>query len=459
MTAYKLWEILERANTGPFCEDDEFIYKIFMPKMKDVIEKYEIEYDPDNPVPADDDLADRVWQAAVEFFLEVGVLNVNTHRRIMVSERELQEALYHAPGRYIVGEGKDSRWWEYRKVEDTSPPFCIFSGDITCDEDLFLPTSIAYLQEPLADGVCAPILEDSMGLKITSGAPTEMAGVIEHAMTLRQAAKLVGRPGMFLVAVGTAQSDTGQIAVSNNEWGVRHTDGRLIGVLTELKTDNELLNKVAHCMQFGSFIGCLSGAIYGGYSGRAEGTAILETAYHLMGLTVYQANFQQSFPFHLHYTSNSGREMLWLVSVIHQAVSRNSRILTTSNGFLNAGSGTEMVLYEAAAHGLASTVSGGDLWETAVAHNKYRNYATPLEARLACEVGHAASKQGMKRPKASEFVLKLLNKYEDKIADAPKGKPFQECYDPRTSRPMPWYLDMYKKVKGELATMGIAFPY
>jgi methylamine--corrinoid protein Co-methyltransferase len=459
MTAYKLWEILERANTGPFCEDDEFIFKIFMPKMKDVIEKFEIKYDPDNPVPDDDDLADRVWQAAVEFFLEVGLLNVNTHRRIMVSQAELQEALYHAPGRYIVGAGKDSRWWEYRQVEDARPPFCIFSGDITCDEELFLPTSIAYLQEPLADGVCAPILEDSMGLKITSGEPTEMAGVIEHAMTLRQAAKLVGRPGMFLVAVGTAQSDTGQIAVSNNEWGIRRTDGRLIGVLTELKTDNELLNKVAHCMQFGSFIGCLSGAMYGGFSGHAEGTAILETAYHLMGLTIYQANFQQSFPFHLHYTSNSGREMLWLVSVIHQAVSRNSRILTTSNGFLNAGSGTEMVLYEAAAHGLASTVSGGDLWETAVAHNKYRNYATPLEARLACEVGHAVAKQGMKRPKANEIVLRLLNKYEDKIADAPKGKPFQECYDPRTSRPMPWYLDMYEKVKGELATMGIAFPY
>jgi len=92
--------------------------------------------------------------------------------------------------------------------------------------------------------------------------------------------------------------------------------------------------------------------------------------------------------------------MLWLVSVTHQAVSRNSRILTTSNGFLNAGSDTEMVLYEAAAHGLASVVSGGDLWETA-----------------------------------------------------------QECYNVRTARPLPWYLDMYKKVKDEVAAMGVAFLY
>ena len=34
-----------------------------------------------------------------------------------------------------------------------------------------------------------------------------------------------------------------------------------------------------------------------------------------------QANVQQSFPFHLDYTSNSGREMLWVVSMVHRAVS------------------------------------------------------------------------------------------------------------------------------------------
>ncbi len=135
------------------------------------------------------------------------------------------------------------------------------------------------------------------------------------------------------------------------------------------------------------------------------------------------------------------------------------RLLSTSNGFLNAGPGTEMVLYEAAAHGLASTVSGGHLWEAAPTHNKYRNYATPLEARVSCEVGHAAARQGMTRAQGNEIANQLLDKYEDHIADAPKGKPFQECYDVRTARPMPWYLDMYNKMKDEVAAMGIEFPY
>ena len=117
------------------------------------------------------------------------------------------------------------------------------------------------------------------------------------------------------------------------------------------------------------------------------------------------------------------------------------------------------MLYEAAAHGLVSTVSGGHLWETAVARNKYRNYATPLEARLACETGHAVAHQAMTRAEANEITLRLLARYEDQIADAPMGKPFQECYDVRTSRPMPWYLEMYEKIKAEVAAMGIEFRY
>ena len=456
---YKLWQFLDRANTGPFCEVDDFNKRLFMPKMKELIKKYGVKYDPDHPVNDDDDQADRIWQAACELFLEVGVLNVDTHRRIIIEEHELKEALYHAPEFYLVGEGKDIREWKPRKPESTDTPFCIYSGDITCDEHIFLPMAIAYCQEPLADGVCASILEDSMGLKIKAGSPVELSGVTEHAMQLRQAAKLCGRPGMFHVAVGTALSAMAQVAASNNEWGVRSTDSRLVAGLSELNLENDAMNKIAHCMQFGSFIGNLTGSIYGGYAGRAEGVAILQTAYHLMGLTIYQANYQQSFPFHLHFTSNTGREMLWLVSMTHQAVSRNSRILSTSNGFTNAGPGTEMVLYEAAAHGLASTVSGGHLWETAVARNKTKNFASPIEARMACEVGHSVAKQGMTRVQANEIVDRLLKKYEDNIADASMGVPFQDCYNVDTAQPEAWWEDMFGKIKNEVAEMGVEFVY
>ncbi len=40
-----------------------------------------------------------------------------------------------------------------------------------------------------------------------------------------------------------------------------------------------------------------------------------------------------------------------------------------------------------------------------------------------------------------------------------QGAAVQECYDVRTARPLPWYLDMYKNVKDQVAAMGVEFPY
>jgi methylamine--corrinoid protein Co-methyltransferase len=140
-------------------------------------------------------------------------------------------------------------------------------------------------------------------------------------------------------------------------------------------------------------------------------------------------------------------------------MARNSKLIHTSNGFSNAGPMTEMVLFETACHALVSTVSGWHLWEMASARNKYRNRATPMEARIGMEVGHAVARQGMTREEANEMALKLLSKYEHHAADAPKGKTYQECYDVATALPTQEHFDMYRRVKDELAEMGIEFPY
>ncbi|MGB3903465.1 MAG: monomethylamine:corrinoid methyltransferase [Anaerolineae bacterium] len=60
---------------------------------------------------------------------------------------------------------------------------------------------------------------------------------------------------------------------------------------------------------------------------------------------------------------------------------------------------------------------------------------------------------------ANELLLKILAKYEDRIADAPLGSELQDCYDARRAVPTPEYLDLYARVKGDLTTMGLEFPY
>jgi methylamine--corrinoid protein Co-methyltransferase len=115
-----------------------------------------------------------------------------------------------------------------------------------------------------------------------------------------------------------------------------------------------------------------------------------------------------------------------------------------------------MVMYETAAHGITSAVSGASvLWETSTASNKHKERTTPMEARMACESGIAATQMRMKRETANELVKDILKKYEALIPKAPLGKTFRECYDVARKKPTQEYLELYNKVKKELHNLGL----
>jgi methylamine--corrinoid protein Co-methyltransferase len=156
---------------------------------------------------------------------------------------------------------------------------------------------------------------------------------------------------------------------------------------------------------------------------------------------------------------NTTCDLLWGVSLVYQALARNAPLVSLSNGFAAAGPCTRMVLYEAAAHALASVVSGSNLWEIAVAKNKYKNRATPMEAKMACEVGCGAAESGIKRSEANQLVKKIASKYAKQVPEAPLGKMFQECYDVKRVAPSREYTELYADVKRELSDLGVPFPY
>lgn len=456
---WRLNEVLDKAQNGPVCLETDFDLKLLVPALRRVIKEYGISFDPTTPVPLDNNLMDSLWEAAFDLYLEVGTLCTDTHRRILFTEEEIKEALGNFPGKFTLGFGRDSRELSNRQIEDSRRPFCMFTPDITCDENLFLPMSMAYLQEPLADGVCAPILDEIEGTPIRSGSPSEVKGSVAHAMMFREAARRVGRPGIFLKSVGTAESAAAQIAVSNPEWGERLTDGRFVASVTELKVNNSLLNKMVHFHTYGCFVGALTGPILGGYAGGPEGTAIVGLAYHIQGLMVNQAHFMVYFPFHLHHTCNTTRELLWVLSTSYQALSRNSNLASMSVGYAAAGPCTPMVLKEGAAHALTSVVSGANLWIMATAKNRNKNYATPMEARMAAEVGCGTAEERISRSDANELILSLLKSYENNIEDAPLGKNFPECYDIKRCIPSKEYVELFKNIKKQLENLGVPIVY
>jgi len=61
--------------------------------------------------------------------------------------------------------------------------------------------------------------------------------------------------------------------------------------------------------------------------------------------------------------------------------------------------------------------------------------------------------------RAASRVLTSRIKEEGKIAEAPVGKTFQECYDVKKIAPRKEYTELYRSVKRELLDIGVPFAY
>ncbi len=59
-------------------------------------------------VNLDDDLADRVWEAALDFLVECGIFCLDTGRVIQFSRDEIDQILADAPQEVQLGSGEDA---------------------------------------------------------------------------------------------------------------------------------------------------------------------------------------------------------------------------------------------------------------------------------------------------------------------------------------------------------------
>ena len=104
----RLIEVLHRAETGPIMEETDFERQLVAPTIQRLVKKYGIKFDPINIVPNDDDLADRLFQAGLDFAEEVGLFCQNTSRRIVWTRQELIDGLRYCPSEAILGAGNDA---------------------------------------------------------------------------------------------------------------------------------------------------------------------------------------------------------------------------------------------------------------------------------------------------------------------------------------------------------------
>ncbi|HEY82867.1 MAG TPA: monomethylamine:corrinoid methyltransferase [Dehalococcoidia bacterium] len=450
--------VVERAFSGPICTERDFELGIFVPNLRRVVEKYAIKYDPQSPVPADDDLADRVWQAGIEFLAETGVYCLDTERRILFSREEIETALKSGPRGSILGEGEDAKAMPRRFPEDETPPWCSVGPTSVpvSNEWNYINLVKGNAENPLADSITIPCLTNVDGRQIVGGSPLGIEGAIRAVLLTREGMRRAGRPGMPIVN-GVTTATRSQEHIAAHHFGLRRTDALEIGTIHEMKIDFDSMNKVAYSLAAGSLIFAENGVILGGLAGGPAGVAVVTAAYNPVDLLILRGVVQHPFPTHFDLGVTSARDTIWARSLANQAVTRNSSLPVVNVGYSAAGPMTKMLLYEHSAWVIASVVSGGSVEVGASARGTALDYTSPMEPLFGSEVAHAVA--GMSRKEANQIVNALLEKYESKLRDPPVGKKYQECYDVATGKPSQEFIELYREVRREMADQfGLELP-
>ncbi len=409
-------------------------------------------------MPSNDEMADRLFEAAVEFLVQTGVYCDATNRLIQLDRAEITEAVENLPDASEFGEGRDRRLFKPRRPEEDIPPWCqAGSGIVASSEEIAMAQVEGFASIPQVRSVCVPAFNRVRGMSVIAGSPLEIYAALASAQAARRALWRCGRPGMPIMnLIASAITAVGTIAGSFPDFGLRPSDAWLIDVLPEMKVNFETLNRLALILSIGANVASTALPILGGYCGGAEGTALVMTAYYLLGTLVFKGSYHMTGPVHFRHGCSTTRDSLWVFSVVGRATSRNMRYPDIALAYAAAGPCTRMYFYETAAVNLCCVTSGYGGVQTALPAKAVIDDAiTPMEALFNVEMAYAAT--GVKAEQAGALVNRLLERYEGRIEKAPAGKRYQECYDLKTGRPSDEYNRLHAEIKEELAQMGISF--
>lgn len=452
----QILDVMRKALEGKPMSENDYQLRSFSPKVQEKVRKYRIKYDPENPVPSDNSIADDVFNAGFELMAEVGSYCITTGRVISFSEQEIKDTLRSAPSQMHFGEGRERKKLVPRRIEDKSPPWCLLGagGGPVSSDSVFTTLMEGYAEIPETDSITTPALTKVGGMRLRPQSPLEVLASMRNATLGREACNRVGRQGIpFMNSLSTAESDVSFAAALHPKFGMRPSDGYMIASMDPMKIDFQRLNKSVVVHSLGGAVGCDFSPLMGGYSGGPEGTAVCTVATHMMAALTLGSSYFIPFPLHLRYVSNSSREMLWIISTMGQAISRNTHLLSLSLNYTSAGPCTKMCLEESCASAIAAVASGLSIESGGYATNKYEDRETPVEPRITAECAHAAA--GIKRTDADEICRKLLSNYEPRLRDPPLGKTVHECWNAEKRRPTDEYKRVIKDLKSEMSALGL----
>jgi methylamine---corrinoid protein Co-methyltransferase len=457
MSITNMLDVLDRAHEGPVTTVKEWDMRVVPGTAARMLKKHNLAGTcaSKDPVNTDDSLADRFFEAGIELALELGMLCIDTERRITFDRTELWDALHKIKSELVLGLGRDQVSMFPRKPEDPRKPLFKSPLGIVVSEGLWVPVMQGIVENHEIDILQGGSLETVYGHRVRSQTPYEtMAGMLNARLT-HEALWRAGRTGMPVTGVISSVTCFGQMGGFAVEGGLSpKKDIAMVLGPSDLKTNYNCLHKVVQAVNVGAPIYSSSLPMIGGYAGGPEGTALVAIAYSLSHYIVHQATYGGCSPYDVRYMGNTGRDAQWVLGIFLQALSRNTPVLKNTSINPTAGPGTEMLLYECAATALNLSVSGISIGlGPRSAAGKYTDHLSPLECKWSAEVIKAGA--GMTRAQANGIVNKLIAKYEERLPNPPKGYSFDKCYDVQRLVPTEEWRAMYARVRKECIDLGI----
>ena len=449
----RYFDVIQRSIEGPICTEADFDMNHIYKNLKKIQKKYGIKVEADTLINFDDDLADRVWNGAIEFLANSGVYCKDTSRIIQYTEAEIRQAIRMAPDHTVFGEGNDRVEEVYRDVDSTRPPVSLGGSiNVPCPNEFFEPIMISYMQEPLVDMHCPTTnITTINGMELRTRTPLEIFAAYEEVARFRHVAAMCGRAGMAYNGVGISVSDVGELAAAHL---MKKTASHSIGIISELKVDNAILNKIAQCVMLDHQVMPYANPIYGGLGGGLDTQVILLTAEMIALSVIFMATTGGTTPTHPTLFCSTTKDLLQLTGIAFHAITRNSRLMNRLTHTMVGGLTTKTFCYEIVASCLVAAKSGiARLQGPRGATGAITGACSGLEARFQGECLRAAVM--IDREKAEEIAQRAFAAYQGDLDKKPYGVPFWEAYDVKTIRPKKEWLDVYSAVKEEAISWGL----
>ena len=326
-----LLEVAERTQKGPIIEVKDWDLGLFH-RVTELAQRHEIVYPDDGSFfNMDAALADRAFEAALNFLVEAGVYCLSTNRVIEFTREEVLEAVQEAPRQIVVGAGRDQRVLTQKAIEGRERLNQCAGMHAPWSEDLAPLVVYNFAAMPTGDYLEGFNFSTVDGREVF-GMPTEAYAARRQLSWLREGIRRAGRPGMAVAYYPIGTRAGALLAPIDPECGLRPTDGVLLSVLPSAKVEHGMLTAAVVYEEYGCFKRNGGGwGMIGGFAGGPEGAIIEGLVMSIAGWIVYRDSFVVTGVWDLRADRNWAvlrqPKLNWAYSVVCQALNARSDMI------------------------------------------------------------------------------------------------------------------------------------